>query len=278
MLPGGKIFFRLWQKKNGQSGRALYLVHGQGEQSDRYTHFPFYLSNTVDAIACVDLPGHGQSNGIRGHINNFDQYSDAVVTGFQHFRAKIGSEKETHWLGHSLGGLITLRTLLAKQNLNLASVTASAPLLGLALKAPKIKSMAARLIEPVLGQLPLDNELDAQTISRDASVVAEYSNNKLNHGKVTPRFFVRLMREMELMKAPQNEFAYNLMMLSPLSDKIVSWQSGLSFYERLKMKSGSKKEYQSFPDFYHESFNETGKDRAFACLESWILKNSRRPS
>ena len=39
-----QLHIRIWSKKNlGPYVRTLLLVHGQAEQSDRYTHFPFYL-------------------------------------------------------------------------------------------------------------------------------------------------------------------------------------------------------------------------------------------
>ncbi len=279
MINKQKLFVRLLQKPKVTSGRVLFVVHGQGEQSDRYEHFAFYLQHSVDAIIMLDLPGHGKSLGVRGHIQNFDQYSDACLTALQYgveqLKTAFGTNKlELHWFGHSLGGLITLRTLLKKQDLSLKSVTTSAPLLGLAFNPPALKKFFGILIEPLLGSLPLTNELDARDVSHDPSVVEAYINNPLNHSKVTPRFFVCMNREMELLKAPSSEFAYNLLLISPLADRIVSWKSGFQFFERLKMKIGTKKELHTFPNFSHEAFNELEKNRAFLCLENWILKTS----
>lgn len=279
MINRQKLFVRILRKQKMSSGRVLFIVHGQGEQSDRYEHFAFYLQHSIDAIILLDLPGHGKSLGIRGHIQSFDQYSDACLTALQHgveqLRSAFGSSKlELHWFGHSLGGLITLRTLLKKQDVTLKSVTASAPLLGLAFNPPPLKKFFGILIEPLLGSLPLTNELDARDVSQDPSVIEAYISNPLNHSKVTPRFFVSLTREMELMKAPATEFAYNLLVISPLGDRIVSWKSAFQFFERLKMKIGVKKELHTFPNFSHEAFNELEKNRAFLCLENWILKTT----
>ena len=279
MINNQKLFVRILRKPNLQTGRVLFVVHGQGEQSDRYEHFAFYLQHSVDAIILLDLPGHGKSLGIRGHIQNFDQYSDACLTALIHGSDKLKKDfavpqLELHWFGHSLGGLITLRTLLKKQDLQLKSVTTSAPLLGLAFNPPPLKKFFGILIEPLLGALPLTNELDARDVSHDPSVVEAYTQNPLNHSKVTPRFFVCMSREMELLKAPISEFSYNLLVISPLADRIVSWKAAFQFFERLKMKIGLKKELHTFPNFSHESFNELEKNRAFLCLENWILKTT----
>jgi alpha-beta hydrolase superfamily lysophospholipase len=279
LIHGKKIFLRILRKPKIETGRVLFVVHGQGEQSDRYEHFPFYLQNVIDAIVMLDLPGHGKSAGIRGHIQNFDRYSEACLValrdGIEKLKISWGAPLfEVHWFGHSLGGLITLRTLLKVNDLPLKSVTVSAPLLALAFEPPVFKKYLGILIEPFLGALPLTSELDLSHLSQDTSVGQAYRENPLNHGQVTPRFFVCLTREMELLKTPLEKFAYPLLMISPLADKIVSWKAAFRFFERVKMLNGARKDLQTFSNFNHESFNESEKTRAFLCLENWLLKNT----
>lgn len=274
-LLKGKVFAQLWRAPERKTGRFLFVVHGQAEQSNRYEHFPFYLNTAVDAIGILDLPGHGKSKGVRGHINNFDQYSEAALEAFRWSFAqaeKSLGQLEPHWLGHSLGGLITLRTLLKKQDLPLKSVIVSSPLLGLALKVPPLKRLFGILVEPILGSMPLANELNVSDLSHDSTVGPAYLSEPLNHNKVTPRFFVQTTREMELMKAPILPFPYPLMMITPLADPVVSWKAEFQFFDRIKMKAGAQKSLQSFPGLYHEAFNEIEKGRVFLALENWICQ------
>jgi alpha-beta hydrolase superfamily lysophospholipase len=272
-IQNGSLHLRIWKSGNLSRGRFLYLIHGQGEQSDRYEHFPHYLNNVVDAVIAIDMPGHGKSKGIRGHIENFDQYSDAAIAGFQaafEWMKKSASQVQAHWLGHSMGGLITLRTLLKEQGLPLKTVTVSAPLLDLALPVPKVKKFFGELVEPILGSLKLSNELDGSLISHDPEVAKAYDTNPLNHNYVTPRFFVNLTKEMPLVRENTGPFAYHLMVLVPLADRIVSWKAAYHFYTDLKMAEGKRKILTSFPNFFHESFNDIGKERAFTALSYWI--------
>lgn len=257
--------------------RMLYVVHGQAEQSDRYEHFAHYLQDQVDVVACVDLPGHGRSQGVRGHIEKFDDYSHAALSGFEaalHWVSSHKSKVTAHWFGHSLGGEITLRTLLKTQDLPLKSVFVSAPLIDLVMPVPKLKKIFGELIEPVLGSLKLNNELNPAMVSHDPTVVAEYSNNPLNHKYVTPRFFVNMIKDMQLLRKSKGPFHYNLMMLIPLADPIVSWQASMKFFEHLTMSLGREKKLTMMPGFFHESFNEIGKERAFVALSDWLKKNS----
>lgn len=274
----GEVFTRMWHKNNFGEGRLLFIVHGQGEQSGRYEHFPFYLHTSIDAVAVIDLPGHGKSSGIRGHCESFDDYSSTVLAAFNYWTEVVKKEKgkvTAHWFGHSLGGLITIRTLFKEPNLDLKSVSVSAPLLGLALPVPKLKKFFGVLLEPLIGRLPLENEINASHVSHDLDVVEQYKRDPLNHSKVTSRFFVQMTKEMEAVAKPKSEFPYSLLMLIPLADYLVSWKSSYEFYSHLNLKTGMKKELSSFPDFYHESFNEIGKGRAFLALEDWLNKNSK---
>lgn len=272
-ISPSQLHIRLYRSNDLSRGRFLYVIHGQGEQSGRYEHFPHYLNNVVDAIFCIDLPGHGKSQGIRGHIENFDHYSEAALTGFfasMDFMKKSASKIEAHWFGHSMGGLITLRTLLKETSLPLKTVTVSAPLLDLALPVPKLKKFFGELVEPILGRIKLSNELNGDLISHDKDVAKSYDTDSLNHGFVTPRFFVNLTKEMPLVRENRGPFAYNLLVLVPLGDQIVSWQAAYHFYENIQMEAGKKKNLTGFPNFFHESFNEIGKERAFNALSNWI--------
>lgn len=274
----GKVFTRLYHRQNLSQGRLLFLVHGQGEQSDRYEHFAHYLNGEVDAIACVDLPGHGKSQGQRGHIESFDHYDEAVLTAFQDVFQWMKSKSphvQAHWFGHSMGGLISLRSLLKKTDLPLQSVSISAPLLDLAFPVPRLKKFFGELVEPILGALQLSNELDSTMISHDVSVQKSYVENPLNHNFVSPRFFVNMTKEMKSVRENQGPFHYPLLMLIAGDDKIVSAKASFEFFKNLKMIDGKAKSLTSFPGFYHESFNEIAKERAFTALSAWLEKSGR---
>ena len=273
-----KIFYRILSRKNKMHKRALFIIHGLGEQGDRFTHWPHYLHSCVDAIGLIDLPGHGQSEGTRGHIESFDDYSLAALAGFEFFHEQINQKlgpTELHWLGTSMGGLVTLRTMIHYKNLPLASVIAAEPQLGIAVPVPAIKEFFGVLIEPVLGKIPLSNEINVRLLSHDESVQKKYKENPLNHSKVSPRLYVNMKKEMATVHNFSEAFPYNLCLMVPLADQIVGWKDAFRFFNQLNMQSKRQKELLTFPNFYHELFNELEKGRAFEALQSWILKASK---
>jgi len=267
-----KIFTRVFKKNSTRHQRLLFIVHGIGEQSDRFTHFPHYLHTSFDVVALIDLPGHGHSEGKRGHIESFDEYSQAVVAAFLHFQAQFPKIKNHHWLGCSMGGLITLRTMIRNPSLDLASVTVAEPQLGIAVQVPALKEFLGTLIEPLLGGIPLKNEIDASLLSHDVSVQTEYKSNPLNHELISPRLYINMKKEMAFLETYDGEFPYPLQMMIPLADQIVDWKKSIQFFKNLKMKNGLQKRLCTFPNFYHEIFNEDGRERAFTAFEEWITK------
>ncbi len=271
-----KIFYRLLRRKQGVPlGRVLYIVHGIGEQSDRFIHYPHYLHTAIDAVAMIDLPGHGKSSGPRGHIENFDGFSEPLIDGFNFLYSQLVKSfgpTEIHWMGCSMGGLITTKTMLKWTQLPLASVILAEPQFGIAIKVPWWKEFFGTALEPVIGRVPLKNEIDVRQLSHDEEVQETYRSNPLNHPFVSPRLYVNMKKEMSEMLTTNLEFPYALFVLVPLADEIVSWKATYRFFEHLKMKAGKTKQMTSFPGWYHECFNEREKGRAFLALENWVVK------
>lgn len=247
--------------------RVLAIVHGMGEHSGRYVHFAHYLRESVDEIVMIDLRGHGRSPGIRGHVERFDEYADDVRAWLESIESR-----DLHLFGHSMGGLVVLRVCLRSLSLPLASVAVSSPLLAIRVELPIAKRMAAHVIARVWGKLLLANELNPELISHDAEVVKAYREDKLVHSLSTPGFYVDLLRTLADTNERMRTASYPIAFFVPLADSIVDSARTLEFAEKLKAPDRVVFQYEGF---YHESFNETGKERPFEDLNRWIQKHSR---
>lgn len=275
-VENGKMAMRVWSRPYASTGRGLFLVHGFGEQSSRYLHFPHYFGTCVDVIAALDLPGHGLSKGQRGHCDRFEDIETAAVQGFAAFRswlAKRNWDASLHWMGHSFGGLITLAMMGRNLDLPLRSVIVSAPLLGLALKVPRVKKIFGELIAPVLPRLPLKNEIDASKLSRDPSVGDMYSEEKLNHSQVTPRMFLEMNRAMDKIVRWPGPLPYSSLLILPLNDEVVQASLTFRLWREWLVTQGKRKELSTWPGASHEAFNDWDKARVFNAIESWIVRN-----
>ncbi len=255
------------------SAKTLIVFHGQGEHGGRYLHFPHYLRSAVDAVRCVDHRGHGRSEGLRGHVDQFSRYSDDAALAIRRLdemlRARFG-KSEIHVLGHSMGGLVALQTLLRFPDLPIRSAAISAPLLKIKVPIPRVKEKVGVMLANIWGSLQMTNEVDANLLTHDRAVADVYRADRLVHDKVTPRFYVELTAAMAEVRKRDSGFDYPLLMLVPLADEIVDPDAALEFFRRFRLRDKALKTY---PGLYHEAFNEPEKEAVFEDLRSWIASH-----
>jgi lysophospholipase len=211
---------------------------------------------------------------LRGHVDRFDSFADDVALAVSRLNdtlTKRFGKSEIHLLGHSMGGLIALRTLLKHPNIAFASVSISAPLLKIRVELPATKRAAAHLMSRVWGSFHMTSDLDASLLSHNKDVVEAYTSDRLVHKKGTPRFYTELQSAMADTLKKELSLQIPLQMLIPLQDQIVDPQTSLQFFRGLKLRD---KLLKTYPDFFHEPFNETDKDHVFEDLKKWIKTHS----
>ncbi|MBX3016576.1 MAG: alpha/beta fold hydrolase [Bdellovibrionaceae bacterium] len=267
-----KTFVRFWTKEpRTENPRVLFLVHGWGEHSDRYRHWPHYLQNEIDMIVISDLYGHGQSPGAKGSCRTSEDWLGGVELSFKTMESRLKSEGRRATisvLGHSFGGLVTLELARQERWHSARELFLSAPLLGLVHEPPAWKTFLGRMIEPFAPQLPLANDIDAAVVSHDPEVVAHYTADPLNHGLITPRAYQQMTEMIARQVGASSPLKWPVTLLSPLADPLVSEPIAAKWFQRLDAGKGAPKQRVTFTGFRHESFNELEKERAFTELAS----------
>ncbi|MEM0953208.1 MAG: lysophospholipase [Pseudomonadota bacterium] len=261
---GEQLFYRLWQP--AMEARALIvIVHGAAEHSGRYQRFAENFTALGYAVASLDLPGHGESAGRRGHIRRFAEYLDAVDT----FAGLLDGRFETTpqvLLGHSMGGLIAARYLLDGPDA-FAACALSAPAIATDLTPPDWQLGIIRglsVLWPTLGVL----QLDAAGISRDLSEVQIYLDDpKIYRGKLSARLVWELFATMAEVQKRAEELTLPLLCLHGDADVLTAHSGSVLLHERACSKDKTLKLY---PGLYHEIFNEPERASVFADLAAWL--------
>jgi alpha-beta hydrolase superfamily lysophospholipase len=273
-----QLYSVLHHPEEWKTPRVLVVLHGLGEHGGRYLHFPHYTQSVVDAVYYYDHLGHGRSEGLRGHVDRFDDLVDdaalAILKLEERLRKQFG-HAEIHLLGHSMGGLIALRTLFLHPSLPISSATISAPLLGIKVELPLVKRVAAHVLSRVWSTLHMTSELDANLLTHDKEVVQAYQVDRLVHSKGTPKFYTELQVAMADTLSRHEGIQHSVQMLIPMQDRIVDPEKAVSFFRSLKLRDKALKTY---PTFFHEPFNEVGKEQVFEDLNSWIKSHSMSSS
>lgn len=271
-----KSFFSLQMKKKKLSKcpRVLMVLHGYGEHCGRYLHLPHFLNESIDWVVTYDHRGHGRSEGIRGHVDSFQEYVDDAAYLARVFREECLQSHEAvefHLLAHSMGGLIGIELLSQFRDLGFHSAILSSPLLGLSAPVPAIKKLAGNLLSQVWGSIHLPTEVDPQSLSRDSAVVSTYQLDRLNHAKVTPRWFTEMKKTVKKAHSQSYQIDVPTLFLIPSDDRLVDSNATQKFFDRLVC---SQKEKRDLDGFFHESLNDTGKEQVFHEIALWLKKNS----
>jgi len=260
------LFFNWFRKKGVEPRTGLLIVHGQGEHGGRYQHFPHYLADAYDLFLAVDLRGHGRSEGVRGHVEHFDEYMDDARVAWDALGKKVFIRD---WFSHSMGGAVTLRSIQESSDLGIRNLILSAPCVGLTVEVPVVKEVAARLLSRVWGSLQLGTGLDAEVMSHDPAVASAIRRDSLHHTKATPRFYLSFVEAMERLRTTSISIPPKTRVLFQLAgdDRVVSTTASEAVFEKLNHPDKTKIVY---PGFYHEIFNEPEKERVFGDWKNWM--------
>ena len=267
VLAKSSLFERFCDRQERLDNDALVLIHGLGEHLGRYLHFLNYLDASVGGVFSWDHLGHGRSLGKRGS-GTFEHHVEVTASCIREFHAflnrKWGSCR-LHIVGQSMGGLIALRL---PRDLPIASMTVSAPFLGLKETPSFWKKSLGYALSWIAPGISLKSELDPAKLSHDVEVVEAYRKDPWVHTSITPRLFFSMLEGIDL--AFQNTgYPFPVQMLVPLEDAIVDPSCSLRFFEMLQAPS---KRLRTYPHFYHEPFQELGKQQVFEDLNTWILQ------
>jgi acylglycerol lipase len=149
----------------------ILLVHGGFEHLGRYDHVATFFTKAGYQVIGVDLRGHGHSEGKRGYVEKWHLYVEDI-------RSAIATLDGNYFiLCHSMGGLITMDHVRTASSV--LGVIASAPLLEVAIQAPALKKIAAKVLSKVLPSLSMSNELDGALVCSDPDEVSKYKNDPL---------------------------------------------------------------------------------------------------
>lgn len=263
-----ELFYQLWRPEASRG--TIVVTHGIAEHSECYHRFAQVMAQDNWTIVGWDLRGHGRSEGKRGYVADFAEYSDDLDQLIRFVKAQIHKRENPFVLfGHSMGGLITIKTLLNHAPGHLAAVALSSPAVGLSLPVPAIKEKAATFLAEWLPKLTLHNEIQYEQLHRDAELIKEYRNDPLRHDKVSPSLFLGMQAAFKEAFDHAAELHYPLILQLAGKEKIVSTPASEKFFDAYGSK---KKEIHIYPDSYHEIFNDLNREEVFADLKKFLNK------
>lgn len=262
-VRGRSIYYQYWQ--GGDAPRAVVLVvHGAGEHSARYRHVAERFTDRGYAVAALDHPNHGKSDGSYGHVERFDDFLQTLEIFHRRVKAEFPGLPQL-LLGHSMGGLISSLYLLQHQKDFLGCVL-SGPAIKTEIEPGRLQMMLIRLLSalaPRTGVL----QLDANGVSRDQAEVDKYVNDPLvNHGKMSARMVAELFVAMGIIQQNADKISLPMLLLHGEADSMASAEGSRFLHQRI---GSVDKTLEIYPGLYHEIFNEPERDQVLTQVLDW---------
>ena len=264
------LFWQKWLPKDGTPERIIVLQHGFGEHSGRYGNILEFFAGDRTAFYGLDARGHGRTEGIRGHVDQFQQYVDDLGDLIRIARKENGG-MQVFLLGHSLGGLISLQYALEGTNQdNLHALLLSSAFLKMDMDLEKkVKKGVATLFARFMPATTMDANLDVTQLSHDQAVIDAYNEDPLVHGKVSFQMGVNSFALGAVLIDKAHGLKIPTYVFTGTADKIVSPEGSYELYEALTTQDKTLKTYEGL---YHETMNEAGDDKwkVLGDLKAWV--------
>lgn len=229
---GRKIATYTWTPE-GEVKALVFLCHGYAERLTPY-YENLALEGNKRGFLCFghDHIGHGQSGGERVQVKSMDEYVDPVV-------AHCSEVTEKHpglplfLVGHSMGGLIALLTILKTQESGLFSgIVLMGPLIALdpAMATP-MKVFMAKAASRFLPSFSLGGIDPALVTSDQAWIDARIADTLIHHGGYKALHSHVLLTTLKQLGPKFSEVKTPYLLLHGAEDKICSPEGSKDFHK-----------------------------------------------
>ncbi|HEX4924685.1 MAG TPA: alpha/beta hydrolase [Bdellovibrionales bacterium] len=261
-----ELFYQSWLPSKPVG--TLVVTHGLGEHSECYDRLAKGLSESQWGIYAWDLRGHGRSEGNRGVIESFADYTNDLAHFITHLKT-LPVKPPIILLGHSMGGLVNLRALLQHGTLDVSALALSSPLMGLTLRVPELKKKAAQVLAKYMPTFTLYNEVAFNDLTRDRDVIAEYERDQLRHDRSSALLYLQVLENTEFVLKNAHTIHLPALLQQAGEDRVVDREASRKLFDNLGSKD---KEWLLYEGFKHEIFNETQRNRVYQDLRKWLAR------
>lgn len=227
---------------------AVALIHGYGEHIARYDQVGSVIASRGFTVRGIDFRGHGQSAGVRGHIERFEEYLDDIAA----LLARC-PERPLFLVAHSMGALAAAEYLIKRGSEGLTGLVLSSPYFALKLKVSPLKVAVAKVASSLLPKLALPTGLHGKDVTRDPSLAAVYDSDPLNNKNATSRWFTESLAAQAHVAAHAAEIRLPLFLIQGADDHVADPEVARSLFGKF---ASPDKTLQYLDGQYHEVFNE----------------------
>lgn len=264
-LSGGQLLRGIITSPGEDVKALLFLVHGLGDHIGRHEDLIRMFSSKGIGVAALDLPGHGKSDGKRGHIKSYKVVNEMLDLMISQYK-KTFPGIPLFLYGHSLGGGIVLQYILKKKP-SIKGAIISSPWLRLSYEPEKSKVLLATIMKYIIPSLTQPSGLDTDQLSHDKEVGTQYIADPLVHDRISVSLYHSAITAAAYSIANAAALTIPTLIIHGSADMLTSPEGSRQF-----ASASEKAELKIWEGGLHELHNEPFKDEVYSFLAGWIEK------
>lgn len=256
----------VYKKTSGKPIKGwVIIVHGLGEHCGRHNRLMEMLTEKGFSVIAFDWPGHGKSEGKKGH--------GTIEDGLSIIHELIEEINDKPFLiGYSLGGLTVIRYAELHPN-NVKGAIASAPALAPPQRISPLVARMAKSLGLIVPFLSINNTIKPKDISRNKKAVTCYANDPLVHDRLSLGLARSYLLHMEMAHRDAERIMAPLLILTGTSDVLAPPSGSYKFMQKLNTKD---KKLQEFEGAYHEIFEDPEwADKFHETILQWLYEHTK---
>jgi lysophospholipase len=257
---------RYWPPTAGEPTGALLVVHGLSEHSGRYAEFADAVTTAGYAVGAVDLYGHGESPGKRGHIRSFEADHLGAVDELIRRVERDAPDLPLWLVGHSLGGLIAARWAQSRVFARrLRGLILLAPFVEPRMRVPGWKRATSRMLGRIAPSVTLPTGIRDEDVFRDADERRSYAADPLVQRRISAGHWAELTRERATLRARAAELETPTLVQLPGADRVVDTTATREFAAALP-----NARIREYPGAYHALHHDPATPEVLRDLLAWV--------
>ncbi len=262
---GVKLFYRYWVPEKPK--KIVCIIHGHGEHSGRYRMLATKLMDQRISVYCLDLRGHGKSQGKKGHAKDMDLLLSDMEELLKSARVQ-DLQSPLFLMGHSMGGNLVANYMILKDSKEVAGFILSAPWFKLNFEPPAWKVKTGLFIGKLWSSYASKSGLDPRKISRIASEVEKYVEDPLVHDRISVSLFKIISQGAETALKQADEIKKPGLVYHGTGDGIIDWKASENFAAK-----NNKLNWKAIEGAYHEPHNDICREDIHDMVGKWLLKH-----
>jgi alpha-beta hydrolase superfamily lysophospholipase len=264
-----KIFYHSWKIDNAKAN--ILLIPGYAEHGKRYEELALFFNTKSFNFFAIDNRGHGLSEGLRGHTEDFSNYARDISLILNEI--KTINNFKIFLMGHSMGGLIATDFVInfSSYTKDFLGVILISPLFKVKINAP-VKKFFGIMLSYIVPKLKFTNEIDPFLLTHDKEKAGAYKNDPLIFKHVTCGWYKAMLDKQNEIKKLLNSIKIPLYALIAEHDQIVCKEESFNILSKINL---ADKKIELAKNCYHEVLNEISRKEIYERLLKWIEEKTQ---